>query len=368
MMSGDDVPRPGDRVALGHSYNRVVALHGAAHARQVGLAPWWGVGLGGSMAETEPALPHTSETATRKPLPWWWLCGPLLVVAVLVSGQFGWDAWKHHQFEKERTETPPLVVPDLKLKLLWIPAGTFTMGTEDEVPWLKSVKKKYNDLKPAGWTGWKWKEVLEDQTPVTVVTLSKGFYLGETEVTQAQWEAVMGSNPSHFKGPSRPVEQVSWDDCVLFCQKLTQRERAAGRLGPKQVLRLPTEAEREYACRAGSRSEFCFGNDESKLGLYAWYEGNSGGETHEVGTKRANAWGVSDMHGNAWEWCADGYGPYPGGFVTDPTGSTVRALRVVRGGSWVNRARGCRSAFRGGYESDVRGDDLGLRLAAGQEP
>ncbi len=317
------------------------------------------------MAETETALPHTSETAPRKPLSRWWMGGPLLVVAVLVSGELGWEAWKHHEFEKERTETPPLVVPDLKLKLLWIPAGTFTMGTEDEAKWVKSVKEEYNDLKPAGWTEWKVKEVDGRETPATVVTLTKGFYLGETEVTQAQWEAVMGSNPSQFKGPNRPVEQVSWDDCVLFCQKLTQRERAAGRLGPKQVYRLPTEAEWEYACRAGSRGEFCFGNDESKLGLYAWYEGNSGRETHEVGTKRANAWGLSDMHGNAWEWCADWCGSYPGG---DPTGAGVRASRVVRGCSWVGHARPCRSAARNGDLPVSRYHFLGLRLAVGQEP
>ncbi len=318
------------------------------------------------MAETEPTLPQASETAPRRPLSRWVWGGPLLVVAVVVSGKLGWDAWKHQQFEKERTETPPHVIADLKLKLLWIPAGTFTMGTEKPWVWVNDVKKKYNDVKPAGWSEWKMKEITAEM-PATVVTLTKGFYLGETEVTQAQWEAVMGSNPSRFKGPNRPVQQVSWDESVLFCQKLTLREKAAGRLGPKQVYRLPTEAEWEYACRAGSRGGFCFGNDDDQLAEYAWFEGNSGSETHEVATKLANACGLYDMHGNVMEWVAS-WKRYPGGFVTDPEGTVDRTLRVVRGGSSDTNARHSRSACRYLIPPDECGGLLGLRLAAGQEP
>ncbi len=302
-------------------------------------------------------------------MPWWWILGgPLLVVAVLVSCQLGWEAWKHHQFEKERTETPPLVVPDLKLKMIWIPAGTFTMGTEDEAKWVKSVKSKYNDLKPAGWAECKLKKVNPSETPVTRVTLTKGFYLGETEVTQAQWESVMGINPSVSKGPNRPVEQVSWEDCMEFCRKLTARERAAGRLGPKQVYRLPTEAEWEYACRAGSRGEYCFGDEEKRLGEFAWYGANAGVRTHEVGTRRANAWGLYDVHGNVWEWCQDWYDAYAGGEVSDPTGALKSDFPVFRGGSWDDPAWWCRSAYRNVYPPHDRTTLLGLRLAAGQEP
>ncbi len=333
------------------------------------------------MAETSL---NVSSSTPRKPLSRWWIGGPLLVLAVLVSGKLGWDAWKLHQFEKERTETPPHVIADLKLKMLWIPAGTFTMGTEDEAEWLKSVKQKYNDLKPTGWAEWQVKGVDPNETPATVVTLTKGFYLGETEVTQAQWEVVMGSNPSRSKGMNRPVEKVSWDDCVLFCQKLTQRERAAGRLEPKQVYRLPTEAEWEYACRAGSGGEFCFGNDESKLGLYAWYGDNSGVETLEVGTKRANAWGLHDLHGNVWEWCADvwdakAYSKRSTGWGAEEwtvslAGSDVKfyddedkannlPLRVVRGGSFCYAAGFCRSAYRCGWRPRNRNWNHGFRLA-----
>jgi formylglycine-generating enzyme required for sulfatase activity len=324
-----------------------------------------GVGLGGRMAENEPTLPKHPETAPRKPLSRRWIGGPLLVAGLVMAGMFGWEAWNHHQFEKERTETPPLVIPDLKLKLLWIPAGTFTMGTEDEAEWVKSVKKRYNDVKPSGWAEWKLKEVEKNETPATVVTLTKGFYLGETEVTQAQWESIMGNNPSEFKGPNLPVSDVDWNECVLFCQKLTQRERAAGRLGPKQVYRLPTDAEWEYACRAGSTGDFCFGNDQSRLGEFAWIGPGSVGVTHDVGTKKANGWGLYDIHGNVWEWCSDCYGAYwsggtySGGFVSDPTGTGTGPFRATRGGS--------RSASHYGLPYSAR-RNLGLRLAAGQEP
>ena len=137
------------------------------------------------------------------------------------------------------------------------------------------------------------------------MTITKPFYLGKYEVTQEQWEAVMGSNPSHFKGPKNPVEQVSWDDCQQFLVKLNAK---SGGQGSKFVL--PTEAQWEYACRAGSTGKFCFGDDEKQLGEYAWYEANSGDKTHPVGEKKPNTFGLHDMHGNVWEWCQDWYGEY----------------------------------------------------------
>ena len=165
------------------------------------------------------------------------------------------------------------------------------------------------------------------------MTITKPFYLGKYEVTQEQWEAVMGSNPSNFKGPKNPVEQVSWDDCQEFLDKLNAK---AGGQGGKFVL--PTEAQWEYACRAGSTGKFCFGDDEKQLGEYAWYDENSDSKTHPVGEKKPNAWGLYDMHGNVWEWCQDWYGAYGAEAVDDPSGPTTGSGRVFRGGGWNNAA------------------------------
>ena len=146
------------------------------------------------------------------------------------------------------------------------------------------------------------------------VTISRGFYLGKYEITQGQWESVMGSNPSYFGGSNRPVEQVSWNDVQEFIGRLNE---AAG----EEVYRLPTEAEWEYACRAGTTTRWSFGDDEGQLGEYAWYTGNNSPYgTKEVGTKRPNPWGLYDMHGNVWEWCQDWYGSYTSDSQIDPAG------------------------------------------------
>ena len=197
-----------------------------------------------------------------------------------------------------------------------IPAGTFTMGDAS------------GD---------------DDETPHEV-TLTKPFKMGVHEVTQAQYEQVMGVNPSEYKGANNPVEMVSWEDAVEFCRRLSElpAEKAAG-----NVYRLPTEAEWEYACRAGTTTKFSFGDDESDFGEYGWYRENSGRTTHPVGSKLPNAWGLYDMHGNVWEWCQDWYGDYPSGSVTDPSGATSSSYRVLRGGGWDYSADGCRSAYRG---------------------
>jgi formylglycine-generating enzyme required for sulfatase activity len=178
----------------------------------------------------------------------------------------------------------------------------------------------------------------EEEKPVHKVTLSS-FALMTTEVTQAQWRAVMGNNPSHFKGEDLPVENVSWDDVQDFLRKLNKRD-------PGKNYRLPTEAEWEYACRAGSTAKWCFGNDESQLGDYAWYYANADGRTHPVGRKRANAWGLFDMHGNVWEWCQDWYGNYPSGDLTNPAGPTSGTSRVRRGGYWNADSSHARCAGR----------------------
>jgi formylglycine-generating enzyme required for sulfatase activity len=178
------------------------------------------------------------------------------------------------------------------------------------------------------------------ERPVHTVRISKPFYLGIHEVTQGHWEAVMGNNPSQFKGDAnRPIETVSWEEVQKFIDKLNTREG-----GTKY--RLPTEAEWEYAARAGSTTAYSFGDDSSQLGKYAWFAGNVNNTTHPVRKLQPNAWGLYDMHGNVWEWVQDWYGTYTAEPGTDPQGPTSGSARVIRGGSWNNGAGDCRSAYR----------------------
>ncbi|MBN2490022.1 MAG: formylglycine-generating enzyme family protein [Planctomycetes bacterium] len=202
----------------------------------------------------------------------------------------------------------------------------------------------------------------ENEGPQTRVAITKPFYLGKYELTQAEWTAMMGGNPSAFqKGAYRleqapwgrcPVEQVSWDDCQEFIKRLNDRFQG------RRVFRLPTEAEWEYACRAGTT-----GARYGELDGVAWYTGNSGSSTHRVGEKKGNAWGVHDMLGNVWEWCGDWYGDYPARPVTDPPGPSSGSYRVFRGGSWDNDAGNCRTAVRNGFGPGYGDSGLGLRLA-----
>jgi len=180
-----------------------------------------------------------------------------------------------------------------------------------------------------------------DEQPVHRVTLSQPYWLAKTEVTQAQWQQIMGSNPSLIKGSQNPVEMVSWNNAVSFCKKLTERERQAGRLPAGFEYTLPTEAQWEYACRAGTTGDYA-----GSLDAMGWYDKNSGKKTHPAGTKQANAWGLYDMHGNVYEWCSDWKGDYSWGSVTDPGGARSGAGRVIRGGSWYGTASSCRSANR----------------------
>jgi formylglycine-generating enzyme len=207
----------------------------------------------------------------------------------------------------------------------------------------------------------------DGEGPQHEVTISQGFWLGETPVTQALWEAVMGENPSGFKGPERPVENVSWDDTQEFLQRINSERDDLG-------LRLPSEAEWEYACRAGTTTPFSFGDNITPEqvnynGEYPYPGGSKGlnrGETVEVKALPANPWGLYQMHGNVWEWCRDWYGKYPAGPVTDPQGPPEGAYRVLRGGSWIYYAGWCRSAYRYWLEPDYR-DYSGFRLARGRK-
>jgi formylglycine-generating enzyme required for sulfatase activity len=222
-------------------------------------------------------------------------------------------------------------ISDLALDLMPIAPGTFQMG---------SASSGYGER------------------DVTRVTLTKPFWLGKTEVTQAQWMAVMGSNPSIFKGENFPLETVSWDQAMEFCTRLTERETLAGRLPRGYIYTLPTEAQWEYACRAGTTGDFAGNIDE-----IAWHTGNSGGTMHAVAQKRANAWGLHDMHGSVLEWCLDWYGRYPGGSVSDPTGPTSGSTRVFRGGAFWMHQNSCRSYSRGDLSPDKPHNYAGFRVA-----
>jgi sulfatase modifying factor 1 len=241
---------------------------------------------------------------------------------------------------KPATEPPngeSFSVSELNLDMLWCKPGTFMMGSPKD--------EKDRD---------------ENETQHKV-TLTKGFYLGKHEVTQAQWEKVMGSNPSHCKGATLPVEKVSWDEAIKFCEKLTQTEKEAGRLPEGWTYTLPTEARWEYACRAGTTTAYSFG-DEITPKQANYYEGKIG-KTTEVGTYPANAWGFHDMHGNVWEWCLDWYGDYPNGSASDPVGQSDGSARVYRGGSWVDYGWIMRSANRNRSTPDYRSNNLGFRLS-----
>jgi formylglycine-generating enzyme required for sulfatase activity len=179
-------------------------------------------------------------------------------------------------------------------------------------------------------------------------------------VTQEQYQQVTGTNPSHFKGRDLPVEWVSWDDAQEFCKKVSEKTG--------QSVRLPSEAEWEYACRAGTTTQFCSGDADADLESVAWYDGTSGKKTHPVGQKAPNAWWLYDMHGNVKEWCADRYGDYRARAATDPQGPAEGADRVLRGGSWDSNPKFCRSAGR--YEStpDNRYSRFGFRVASDVPP
>ena len=223
-------------------------------------------------------------------------------------------------------------VNGVQFTMVAVEGGTFTMGATSE----------------------QGSDAVEDEKPAHEVTLSD-YYIGQTEVTQALWKAVMGSNPSNFAGDNLPVESVSWDDCQEFIQKLNQ-------LTGKQF-RLPTEAEWEYAARGGRKSrgyKYAGGNN---IGSVAWYDVNSGTETHPVATKQANELGIYDMSGNVLEWCSDRYGGYQSSSLSDPQGPSSGSVRVIRGGGYFSRVRFCRVSSRNYITPGDRDNDFGLRLS-----
>lgn len=226
---------------------------------------------------------------------------------------------------------------DLGLDLVWIAPGEFDLGSPDD----------------EGSRG-------VDEGPLTRVMLTKGFWLGRTEVTQAQWFAIMGAERGRFRGPVLPVEQVSWHEAMEFCRRVTIAERAAGRLPEGYAYSLPTEAQWEFAAEAG-RPE----GVPSDVDDQAWHDQNSGGTSHPVGLKKPNRWGLYDVLGNVWEWCSDWYAPYPGGRHPDYAGPDKgeSGARANRGASWWAGPRGQRTANRYRDMPQNGNDDLGFRLA-----
>ncbi len=196
----------------------------------------------------------------------------------------------------------------------------------------------------------------DDEGPVHRVKLTKAFYMGKFEVTQKQWRDVMGTNPSYFSDDGLPVEQISWNDIQEFIEKLNKKENT-------NKYRLPSEAEWEYTARAGTVTRYYFGNDEAMLGDYAWYYTNSDRKTHSVGQKKPNPWGLYDVHGNVWEWVQD---IYQDSYSSAPTDGSAwegdGSERVLRGGSWFDDGRICRSAFRGYLDPSAHGFNFGFRL------
>lgn len=221
-----------------------------------------------------------------------------------------------------------LKVKGVEYPMVFVEGGTFKMGSDD-------------------------RDAYSDEKPVHSVILS-GYHIGKYKVTQELWEAVMGSNPSHFKGARRPVEQVSWDDCQVFIRKLNS-------LTGKNF-KLPTEAQWEYAARGGKKSRGYKYSGCNTIGDVAWYTDNSGNKTHDVGTKFSNELGLYDMAGNVWEWCSDWCGYYSSSSQTNPSGPSSGSGRVYRGGSWGHGARSCRISHRGYSSPDYSSCGLGFRL------
>lgn len=216
------------------------------------------------------------------------------------------------------------------IEFVLIPAGTFQMGASD-----------------AG--------AHRDEQPVHQVTISRSFYLSTYEVTQRQWRAVMEENPGFFKGGDMPVESIPWYDAKLFIHRLNRRENT-------EQYRLPTEAEWEYAARAGTQTAYSFGHAVHQLPTHAWFKANAAKKPRPVGQRAPNPWGLYDMHGNVWEWVQDSYGPYAAPAVTDPIGPEDISHRIIRGGSWLDTPEKCRSSYRLYRHPMDRDGTIGFRL------
>jgi formylglycine-generating enzyme len=252
------------------------------------------------------------------------------------------DCWTCAWGEDKYGIWSDVAIFDITQRFRWIEPGAFLMGSTNEF------------------------ERNDDERQHEVV-LTQGYWLADTACTQTLWHAVMGENPSRFAGDERPVERVSWENCRAFFDKINKQM-------PELNLRFPTEAEWEYACRAGTTTPFSFGDNISSDqvnydGNYPYAGGSKGkyrNETVPVKSLPPNAWGLYEMHGNVWEWCEDWYGDYQTEKVVNPHGPERGASRVLRGGSWLSLGGHCRSAYRSGDDPGIRDRSLGFRLSRGQ--
>lgn len=291
--------------------------------------------------EEEKARKAPQESGSKST--WLWaILGAIVVIGIIIGvnskGESSDDsnatqAETNAQYQQVSSQT--FTANGVSFDMMKVEAGTFTMGATSEM-----------------------KDPEDDEMPAHQVTLTNGYYIGKTEVTQALWKAVMGNNPSEFKGDNLPVECVSWNDCKEFISKLNSMTG--------ENFRLPTEAEWEFAARGGNNSNHYQYSGSNNIDDVAWYVCNSGDKTHAVATKQPNEIGIYDMSGNVLEWCADYWGNYSSSSQTNPTGPSSGSCRVGRGGSWYDVARICRSSFRDGDDPDNLRIVLGFRLALSQ--
>ena len=259
------------------------------------------------------------------------LAAPLAGRVLLACGALALAFASLHAADAPAPKPGDIVTNSVGMKLAYVPAGEFDMGSAADEKGHEEDEARHR------------------------VKLTKAFRIGVTEVTQGQWKAVMGQRRGKFEGDDLPVEDVSWTDAKAFCEKLSKAEG--------KTYRLPTEAEWEDACRAGATGRFA----GEKLADLAWFDDNADGKTHPVATKKPNAWGLYDMHGNVAEWCADAYAPdYPSGTVVDPAGPAEGKGRVVRGGSFASLERGCRSASRSSTPAAYQMKTVGLRVVCNE--
>jgi formylglycine-generating enzyme required for sulfatase activity len=281
-----------------------------AQSSLLGLNLYAGVSITGAVSSVYAIQASTNLTQTNG-----WTC---VALVQLPATNYLWVDTSSPAATGQRFYRAVLTAPT---NLVFIPPGTFRMGSST------------NEVGRSA-----------DESPQTVVTLTRGFFMAQYLVTQTNYVALMGYNPSHFSTNTYgPVDFESWTQATNYCALRTQRELAAGLIPAGTQYRLPTEAEWEYACRAWTSTQFYYGDDPGYTNLtnYAWYSANSGNTTQPVGLKLPNQWGLYDMAGNVFEWCQDWYGPYPGGSVTDPQGPDSGSARVLRGGSWFNAANYC---------------------------
>ena len=287
------------------------------------------------VVDTEPKPVSEPEQPRRKWLPW--VVGVAVAAIAFVAVMLLRPEQQHDILEATPTATDTEIIAEQQsnlpeIEMVYVSGGTFTMGATSE----------------------QGSDAYDREKPAHSVTLS-GYYIGKYEVTQELWKAVMGSNPSYYKGDNLPVEQVSWNDVQEFLRKLNAMTG--------KRYRLPTEAEWEFAARGGNSSRGYKYSGSNSLGSVAWYTDNSGNRTHAVGTKSPNELGIYDMSGNVWEWCQDWYGSYSSSSQRNPQGPNSGSHRVRRGGSWFTDARCCRVSYRSHITPDSRNRNLGFRLA-----